>query len=189
MELSLLSCTTHCNKSSRSRFHNCLPLYLLSSSDADKTGLRSLQYLFWSQAYQTVIIAFFQKGCYRKKGTWDAKNFKRHFNYKISLCGAETLKRSTSFLTDFSDLTLYSVIPFLTPSNPAKLKKKYICRHVCAHTHIYNIYTEAHVYIFKVINFLNRGLKLMTEQTADVSRLYVPKITVFEGTQHKKTQM
>lgn len=140
MELSLLTCTTHCNKSSRSRFHNCLPLYLLSSSDADKTGLRSLQYLFWSQAYQTVIIAFFQKGCYRKKGTWDAKNFKRHFNYKISLCGAKTLKHSTSFLTDFSDLTLYSVT--------CKAEEK-IYMQTCAHTHthIQYIHRSTRIYL------------------------------------------
>lgn len=111
-----------------------------------------------------MIIAFFQIVCYRKKGTWDAKNFKTHFSYKISLClwiifGSETLKHTHLFLEH--SVISYSVVTshFWHLAKPTKPKKKYMQ----THTYTINVYTEAHTWTLNYKSFLNRGLKLMME--------------------------
>ena len=138
-----------------------------------------------------MLIAFFQKDFYRKKGTWDAKTFKTHFSYKISLrlwiiFGAETLKHSISFLTDFSNFRLHTAIPLRTPSKTCKAENLYTCRRV-----------RTHIYILKVSGILNRGLQLITKlnqwtdcifpklqylkaHSSEIQHIYIKQFNIYE---------
>lgn len=135
----LSTCTSHCNKLSRSRFHYCLPFDLLGS---DKIGLGSLQCLFWKQAYQIVIIPFFQRIITEKKMM---QRTIRNFNYKISLClwinfSGET---ETAFFLQIS-LISGSVVPyhFWHQAKPVQT-----CTHTCIHDQYIQRHTHTYIYL------------------------------------------